>query len=368
MLLGVVLIGNSTFGAAGGAGRSAAAGPELLPKVAIPLANDDRLPDFNTYAVVMEMLAVPPARGADDSHGVLDGGIVLRDASYSDARLVLADSEIYILLGLARYARPALGRQPRLVVRPTAKPLPSLLSADVVQAMLTVMSPNEGGPTITVPAPSSTHMTLVDFTALLNAEGNVVLYSDDPDARQDVLVQRGRFSLGTLELGRSPATFEMDEARFAVSDRVYVMPKGRIVTHIRSAPAGLDLSADVVLDIRRGGKIILLWHGGPNVEGIHWGMRAKGDWRVQFRYLIEAGRIIVGKLENGVMAISKAVIIFDGVYTYITIDIPVYDKPINSRALEGYADIERIPEPATILLLSLGGLAALRRRRASIAR
>ena len=369
-VLALALAGGSAFGAVEDIRHAAGAPVKLVAEAPLPLPSSARLPDLSAPAVVMSALPGPTSPApAGVTDIVLDQAMVTGAVVYEtiDADAVFDEpgaKAFYAAVAVVRPADLLRAQQAAAPRRVAARPSRPFLAVDELPVLLNVISAHGAAPTVTVPAPMSDHATPVDFTALLNADGNVILEPSDDQESMNILVRPGRFAVDTLELGRTRARLEMDECQFAVADGVRLMPNGRIITHIRSAPAGLDLSDDAFMQISRGAKIILLWHGAPTVEGIHWGMRAKGDRRAEFRKLLRTGRILIGKLENGVMAISKAVIIFDGEYTYITIDYPVYDKPINSRALEIRVEPQEIPEPASICVLSLGaGLSLLRRRR-----
>jgi len=366
-VLAIALAGGSAFGSVGDIRHAARAPVKLVTEAPIPLPNSDRLPDMSAPAVVISVLPGPASAGVTDvvlDEAMVTGAVVYETVDYDAVFDEPGAEAFYAALAGVRPADLLRAQQAAASHRMAARPSRPFLAVGELPVLLNVVSADAAAPTVIVPAPISDHATPVDFTALLNADGDVILEPSDDEESMNILVRPGRFAVDTLELGRTLARLEMNECQFAVADGVRLMPNGRIITHIRSAPAGLDLSDDAFLEISRGAKIILLWHGAPTVEGIHWGMRAKGDRRAEFRKLLRTGRIIIGKLENGAMAISKAVIIFDGEYTYITIDYPVYDKPINSRAIE--IRPQEIPEPVTALLLGIGGLAvALRRRRAT---
>lgn len=367
-MLTAALLSVSAIGPAQNVNAAILGRAELPTTVAMPLPNADRLPDLTSPAVVMQMLPpqsgdyltvalraitlgeqATPGIGAPQAHNVADSELPF---------LAFTKEDVFPSLHPWRGA-PIVSREPSAFSLPTLAPTQTRRPF-ASELMLNVTAVAEAPPTVFVPIPAAPAALPVDFTSLLNEQGNIILDSR-PDDERDVVLNGGRFALGELELGRSQSRMTLDETQFAVSDGVRLLSKGRIITHIRSAPAGLDFSEDAVLDIQRGAKIVLLWHSAPAVNGIHWGMRAEGDWRMEFRFLISSGRIIVGKLEYGAMAISKAVVIFDGVYTYITIDIPVYDRPVSSWSIDHRVD--EIPEPASILLVSLGGLVALKHRR-----
>lgn len=368
-VLAFALAGGSAFGAVRDIRHAARAPVKLVTEVPVPLPHSDRLPDVSAPAVVISMVPGPTSPApAGVTDVVLDVAMVTGAAVYEivDYDAVFAEpgaKAFYAIVGAVRPADLLRAQQTATPRRVAARPSRPFLAVDRLPVLLNVVSADVAAPIVTVPIPTYPRATPVDFTALLNADGDVILGPSEDEESMNILVPPGRFAVGRLELGRTRARLEMDECQFAVADGVRLMPNGRIITHVRSAPAGLDLSDDAFLEISRGAKIILLWHGAPTVEGIHWGMRAKGDRREEFRELLRTGRIIIGRLENGAMAISKAVIIFDGEYTYVTIDFPVYDKPINSRALEISVEPQEIPEPASILLLSLGACLPLLRRR-----
>jgi len=370
-VLAFALAGGSAFGAVGDIRHAARAPVKLVTEVPVPLPHSDRLADLSAPAVVMAMLPGPTSPApAGVTDVVLDEALLTTAVGHEtvdyDAVFDEPGAEAFyaVVVSAVRPADLLRAQQTAAPRRVAARPLRPFLALDRLPVLLNVVSADVAAPIVTVPIPTYPQAAPVDFTALLNADGNVILGPSDDEERKDVRVPPGRFAMDRLELGRTPTRLEMDECQFAVTGGVRLMHNGRIITHVGGAPAGLDLSDDAFLEISRGAKIILLWHGAPTVEGIHWGMRAKGDRREEFRELLRTGRIIIGKLENGAMAISKAVIIFDGEYTYITIDFPVYDKPINSRAFEIRVEPQEIPEPASILLLSLGAcLPILRRRR-----
>ena len=85
-----------------------------------------------------------------------------------------------------------------------------------------------------------------------------------------------------------------------------------------------------------------------------------GDRRAEFKQLVESGKIVVGLVYNGTVTNSPAVIIFDGQYTYVTIDLPKFDRPVHSEMINTIVDV---PEPMTMTLLAFGGVALLKRRK-----
>ena len=335
--------------------------------VAIPLSDDDRLPDFDTPAAVLRLLPQPSVVGPETPDALLDRLIANGAPADSDADAKDRPAARANIAGSPPRRRHTIFAAPGATLNPASSPLPRLIpifdnAPQPSPETITFIAGNSAADATTAPAPRSINPTPVEFAALLDEDGNVIIESPDPDSRRDLIIHRGRFELGRLELGRTITQLELDGAQFAVADGVDVMPNGRIVTHVRGAPAGLDFSADAVIDINRGARIVLFFHAASTVEGIHWGMRSTGDRRDEFRRLIVAGRIVVGQLHDGLMIITKAVIIFDGEYTYITIDYPKFDNPVNTPHP---VVTTVVPEPAGITLLGLGGLALLKRRRAS---
>ena len=334
--------------------------------VAIPLSDDDRLPDFDTPAAVLRLFPQPSVIGPESPDALLDrlianGSPADSDADAKDrpaARSNIAPSPLRL--------RHTIFAAPGATLNPARSP-PRLISVfdnapQPSPRTMSVIADHSAANATTAPAPRSINPTPVEFAALLDEDGNVIIESPDPNSRRDLIVHHGRFELGRLELGRTITQLELDGAQFVVAEGVDLMPNGRIVTHVRGTPAGLDFSAGAVIHIDRGARIVLFFHAASTVEGIHWGMRATGDRREEFRRLIVSGRIVVGQLHDGLMIITKAVIIFDGEYTYITIDYPKFDIPVNTPHPVVVTIVS--PEPAGVSLLGLGGLALLKRRRA----
>jgi len=216
------------------------------------------------------------------------------------------------------------------------------------------VAPNE--PIGNYDAPSES----VDPMSLIAADGNVQIQSDDPYTSKNLLLMGGNLRAKNLTLGALPAKLELDAVRFNVTDSVTIDPKCEIITHIRNTPSGLDLEEGVPLTIAGTGRLRLLFHSAPDVEGIHWGMRAVGDRQAEFKQLVESGKIVLGLVYNGTVTNSPAVVIFDGQYTYVTIDLPKFDRPVYSQSVEKRVEV---PEPMTMSLFAIGGLALLKRRK-----
>jgi len=333
----------------------AAAEPLQRISVALPLPDDDRMPDPNAPAMAFTMLPDLPPADIPQGRVVLDKEIAANTPDVSDVRTeeVHAPKNGAVILGEA----PPDGRVARrllhaLGIRPPAGP------DNVVR--LSVLSPDAGSP---ASAFIEAGATPIDFQALQDENGNVVIRPDDFEGSRNLIVPPGRFASKTLTLESTATQLQLDGAQITIARQAHILPAGRIITHVRQTPAGLDLGQDAAIQIDRDARIVLFFQGAPSVEGIHWGMRAKGDRRAEFRRLIESGRIIVVKIEAGAIALTKAVIIFDGEYTYITIDYPKYDKPVNSEIRDVVTEPYLIPEPAALALLGLGGVVLLTRKR-----
>jgi len=195
-----------------------------------------------------------------------------------------------------------------------------------------------------------------------DAAGSVVVKAPPQEGRH-LLLQGGRVARKSLTVGQDGGMLELDGTQFAIQQGVRIYPDGRIVTHIYGASAGLDLAKGARLDLAPGGQLVLYFHDTPTARGIHWGLRSRGDRRKEFHELIAAGRIIVAIIRDGGIAEAEPLIIFDGQYTYVTIKMPVHDRPINSTVRYLEAPAGYIPEPATVGLLGAAGIALLKPRR-----
>ncbi len=197
------------------------------------------------------------------------------------------------------------------------------------------------------------------FTAL-TPEGDLILEAPTENDAIAMLLVDGEIRVRNVSLGRTRTLLEIENMQLDVTDRVTLGQYGRIITHIYSSSAGLDLAEGVVLDLARGSRIKLFFHDVPTTEGIHWGMRAKGNRVEEFTSLARAGRITVSLVFEGAIAPSAAVIKYDGEYTYITVDKPKHDRPVRSKISD---QREEVPEPMTLALLGAGSAALLRRKR-----
>ncbi len=175
-----------------------------------------------------------------------------------------------------------------------------------------------------------------------------------------VLLKGGQVKGQALTVRQPGTKLELDNVLLTVQGAATVKQNAEVVTHIRRRSAGLDLTGQTELDLT-GGRLIVLFHDHPEGTGLHWGLRAAGDRRDSLRDQIEAGELIVAAVRNGGAVDAEPLLIFDGQFTYLTIDKPVYDDPICSF---GYVKTP-VPEPGLVGLLATGGLALLRRRRRS---
>ena len=195
---------------------------------------------------------------------------------------------------------------------------------------------------------------------LADDSGDLII-APPPDAERRYVVLKGGQVVGQSLTVRQPGTkLELDNVLLTVQGAAKVQQNAEVVAHIRQRSAGLDLTGRTKLDLT-GGRLIVLFHDHPEGTGLHWGLRAAGDRRDSLRDQIKAGELIVAAVRNGGAVDAEPLLIFDGQFTYLTIDKPVYDDPICSF---GYVRTP-VPEPSLLIVLSAGGLALLRRRRRS---
>ena len=199
---------------------------------------------------------------------------------------------------------------------------------------------------------------------LTDTHGDVAITTSSQADRRYLLLQGGGVKARAVVVRGRGARLELDGTQFKVRQTARVQEGGEIVTHIHEKPAGLDLRALAGLGLPSG-QLRLYFHTAPTGKGIHWGLRAEGDRRDELRQLVERGKIIAAVVRDGGLADAKIVIVFDGDYTYITIDPPVYDRPLVKLVRFGIPKEAAVPEPTMAGLLAAGGLALLRRRRST---
>ncbi|MHC4986786.1 MAG: PEP-CTERM sorting domain-containing protein [Planctomycetota bacterium] len=198
---------------------------------------------------------------------------------------------------------------------------------------------------------------------LADTAGRVLVGEGDSARFRYLVLRGGRVSELSVRVSQPGAVLELDAIQFAVRRTLEVTNHATVITHIRDYPAGLDLDGDALLDLT-GGRLHLLFHVSPADEGVHWGLRAKGDWQDRFYRLIQDRQITVGAVELGRVTPAEPLVIFDGEYTYITLGPPVYESPIQSQVRFAVIyEPAQVPEPLTISLVGLGSAVLLRRRR-----
>jgi hypothetical protein len=330
--------------------------PESVGSVAMPISDGDKMPDYGQPSLSRELSQVPLPQANDQNDQDRDFEFLLAALNASpEPTTVLAQpaagSKLDDLL--------PTGRPMEMTRRPPEEAMQPVVGQPGLRAAW-LESADDGSVAPVSFTLEDTPSQTVDPLVLIGPDGNVQVQSDDPYTSKNLLLLGGNLRARDLRLGSLPAKLELDALRFNITDKVTVDPRCEIITHVRNTPAGLDLEEGVPLNIADSGLIKLFFHSAPNVEGLHWGMRAVGDRRAEFKSLIENGKILVGMVYNGTFTISPAVVIYDGQFTYITLDLPKYDRPVHSQVHEGLIDI---PEPATMTLLALGGVALIRRRK-----
>ena len=199
--------------------------------------------------------------------------------------------------------------------------------------------------------------------SLADGSGRVLVGADAAARFRYLVLRGGRIGELSLRVSQRGAVLELDAIQFAIRRALEVTDHATVITHIREYPAGLDLAGDALLNLD-GGRLQLLFHMSPADEGVHWGLRARGDWQDRFYRLIQDRQITVGAVELGRVTPAEPLVIFDGEYTYITLGPPVYESPIQSQVRFAVMyEPARVPEPLTIALLGLGAVGPLRRRR-----
>jgi hypothetical protein len=322
--------------------------------VAMPISESDKLPDFEQ-----------PSRSRALSDQAIPDGDSFNNSGYEFVLVILNRSPNTDAMApsLAQPGETGTDLMTGRPMDPTRRPDPSDMQpvddSDGTNAVWMNVLSSDGSVAPELGDYDSPAVS-VDPMVLIGDDGDVNIQSDDPYTSKNLLLMGGNLRARNLTLGTLPAKLELDAVRFNVTDAVNIEPKCEIITHVRNTPAGLDFEEGALLDIANSGRIRLMFHSAPNVEGIHWGMRAVGDRQVEFKQLIESGKIVVGLVYNGTVTNSPAVVIFDGQYTYITIDLPKFDRPVHSE-VNGY--VTDVPEPMTLSLLALGGVALLKRRK-----
>ena len=200
-----------------------------------------------------------------------------------------------------------------------------------------------------------------DPLAIADADHNIYIATSDDAPFRHLLLRGGRVQGQALTVRDHGARLELDGVQFGLAGAVQIVERGEVIVHVRARSAGLDLGSGVPLNVRDG-RVTLYFHQSPEEEGIHWGLRAIGDRRDELRKLFETGGIVIALVRDGQQRPATPLLIFDGTYTYVTLDKPIADKPINSSVPPRAPDV-RVPEPTLIALLVLGAPALLRRRR-----
>ncbi len=332
--------------------------PSVL-EVIMPLSDSDQVPDYDNPAVTSGVLSDPnhPMVQADNDDPLIAVLDTIEpplptgpDGELSDFFLAAADD------GQDLPFRPMMPN-----TRPGESQLLPITGADGTRG--TIMS--EFSPDGSVFIPEDFTETVqrgapADPFTVLTPEGDLILAAPAEDEVAAMLLVDGEIRVRNVSLGQTRTLLEIENMQLDVTDSVTLGQYGRIITHIYGSSAGLDLAEGAELDLARGSRIKLFFHDAPSTEGIHWGMRAKGNRVAEFTALARAGRITVSLVFEGAIAPSAAVIKFDGEYTYITVDKPKHDRPVRS---EVNFSREEVPEPMTLALLAIGSGALLRRKR-----
>jgi len=189
--------------------------------------------------------------------------------------------------------------------------------------------------------------------------GNLTIDGAAEMDRRLVFLRGGEIESRLLKVRSGAVCLELDDVRLRVRQGVEVASDGVVVTHVRERSSGLDLDDDVELGIATG-RIILFFHDNRVGRELHWGLRALGDRRDELTGLIQDQRLIVAVVRSGGVADADPLIIFDGEFTYVTLDRPVYEDPVHWGTVY---ELKPIPEPATMVTLAASAIALLRRRR-----
>ncbi len=329
---------------------------DTVGSVAMPLSETDQLPDFEqpSHSRALTNGGLPDGQGFNDTG--YEFVLVMLGRSPDSTTMANSLAQANVSTDFTPTGRPMEPSR-----RPDAEDMQPVQGATGTQAVWMDAMTSDGSVAPNQPFGNyDTPSQSVDPMVLIGADGNVQIQSDDPYTSKNLLLMGGNLRAKNLTLGALPAKLELDAVRFNVTDAVTIDPKCEVITHVRTTPAGLDLEEDVPLTIAGTGRLRLLFHSAPNVEGIHWGLRAVGDRQAEFKQLVESGKIVVGLVYNGTVTNSPAVVIFDGHYTYVTIDLPKFDRPVYSQTVETRVEV---PEPMTMGLLAIGGVALLKRRK-----